>query len=68
MAIPVVRIPQRPLRIPRKKPVAGENPDDDSSETEEHKVGVTLAIVPARPFRTRDFGSFSYDRSSKRAS
>lgn len=61
MAIPVVRIPQRPLRIPRKKPVAGENPDDDSSDTEEHKVGVTLAYSASETLRTRDFGSFSYD-------
>jgi uncharacterized protein with von Willebrand factor type A (vWA) domain len=61
MAIPVVRIPQRPLRIPRKKPVAGETPEDDSSETEEHKVGVTLAYSASETLRTRDFGSFSYD-------
>jgi len=61
MAIPVVRIPQRPLRIPRKKPLAGENPADDSSETEEHKVGVTLAYSASETLRTRDFGSFSYD-------
>ncbi len=61
MAIPIVRIPQRPLRIPRKKPVAGENPGDDSSDTEEHKVGVTLAYTASETLRTRDFGSFSYD-------
>lgn len=61
MAIPVIRIPQRPLRIPRKKPVAGENPGDDSSDTEEHKVGVTLAYTASETLRTRDFGSFSYD-------
>ena len=61
MAIPIIRIPQRPLRIPRKKPVAGENPGDDSSDTEEHKVGVTLAYSASETLRTRDFGSFSYD-------
>ncbi len=61
MAIPIIRIPQRPLRIPRKKPVAGENPGDDSSNTEEHKVGVTLAYTASETLRTRDFGSFSYD-------
>ena len=61
MAIPIVRIPQRPLRIPRKKPVAGENPGDDSSDTEEHKVGVTLAYTASETLRTSDFGSFSYD-------
>jgi len=61
MAIPIIRIPQRPLRIPRKKPVAGENPGDDSSDTEEHKVGVTLAYTASETLRTRDFGSFSYD-------
>ena len=61
MAIPIVRIPQRPLRIPRKKPVAGENPGDDSNDTEEHKVGVTLAYTASETLRTRDFGSFSYD-------
>ncbi len=61
MAIPVIRIPQRPLRIPRKKPVAGENPGDDSNDTEEHKVGVTLAYTASETLRTRDFGSFSYD-------
>ncbi len=61
MAIPIIRIPQRPLRIPRKKPVAGENPGDDSNDTEEHKVGVTLAYTASETLRTRDFGSFSYD-------
>jgi uncharacterized protein with von Willebrand factor type A (vWA) domain len=61
MAIPIIRIPQRPLRIPRKKPVDGENPGDDSSDTEEHKVGVTLAYTASETLRTRDFGSFSYD-------
>jgi uncharacterized protein with von Willebrand factor type A (vWA) domain len=61
MAIPIIRIPQRPLRIPRKKSVAGENSGDDSSDTEEHKVGVTLAYTASETLRTRDFGSFSYD-------
>lgn len=62
MAIPVVRIPQRPLRIPRQKPAA--SPDagnEDEQENQEEKVGVTLAYSASETLRTRDFGSFSYD-------
>jgi uncharacterized protein with von Willebrand factor type A (vWA) domain len=63
LAIPVVRVPQRPLRIPRRKPKPQQEGADQPEEeqTEEQKVGLTLAYSSSETLRTRDFGSFSYE-------
>jgi uncharacterized protein with von Willebrand factor type A (vWA) domain len=62
LAIPIVKVPQRPLRIPRRKPAPTESSNqDDNEDIEEHKVGVTLAYSASETLRTRDFGSFSYE-------
>ncbi len=62
LAIPIIKVPQRPLRIPRRKPAPTESPNqDDNEDVEEHKVGVTLAYSASETLRTRDFGSFSYE-------
>lgn len=61
LAIPVVRVPQRPLRVPRRKPAAPPEDPSDGEESEEQKVGVTLAYSASETLRARDFGSFSYE-------
>jgi uncharacterized protein with von Willebrand factor type A (vWA) domain len=62
LAIPIIKVPQRPLRIPRRKPAPTESSNqDDNEDVEEHKVGVTLAYSASETLRTRDFGSFSYE-------
>jgi uncharacterized protein with von Willebrand factor type A (vWA) domain len=62
LAIPIIKVPQRPLRIPRRKPAPTESDNqDDNEDIEEHKVGVTLAYSASETLRTRDFGSFSYE-------
>ena len=61
-ALPVIRIPQRPLRLPRRKPGAGDdNEGDNPDDLEEQKVGATMVYSGSETLRTRDFGSYSHD-------
>lgn len=60
--LPVIRIPQRPLRLPRRKPGAGDdNEGDNPDDLEEQKVGATMVYSGSETLRTRDFGSYSHD-------
>ncbi len=59
LAIPVVKLPPRALRIPRRAP-----PADGAAEqppTEEEQVGLTLTFAQQETLRTKDFGAFSYE-------
>jgi hypothetical protein len=49
------------LRVPRRKPAAPPEDPSDGEESEEQKVGVTLAYSASETLRARDFGSFSYE-------
>lgn len=60
MAIPVVKVPPKPLRLPRRPRQQGAG-QQDSEEEREEKVGFTLTFTAAETLRTKDFGSFSYE-------
>jgi uncharacterized protein len=62
LAIPVVRTPPRPLRLPRRRPdEQGDNPDQQPREQQEERVGMTLQFTAAENLRTKDFGAFTYE-------
>lgn len=62
LAIPVVKVPSRPLRLPRSRPDAPEEPPaDDEREQQEEKIGLTLQFSTAERLHTKDFGTFSYE-------
>lgn len=61
-SLPTIRVPQRPLRLPRRKPGAGDDENSDSTdEQEEEKVGATMVYSGSETLRARDFGSFSHE-------
>jgi uncharacterized protein with von Willebrand factor type A (vWA) domain len=59
MALPVMKMPPRNLRLPSRKRSADEGNAD--GEQEEERVGITLAYSAGETLRSKDFGSFSYD-------
>ena len=60
--LPVIRVPQRPLRLPRRKTGAGDDNEGDTPDNlEEQKVGATMVYSGSETLRTRDFGSYSHD-------
>lgn len=62
MAIPVVKVPGKPLRLPRRKRDAAEGQDErERQEEREEEIGVTLVYNPSETLRHKDFGSFSWE-------
>lgn len=63
LAIPVVKMPPKPLRLPRRPRSQGDghNEPDRHEEQQEEKVGFTLTFTAAETLRTKDFGNFSYE-------
>lgn len=61
MAIPVVKAPPKPLRLPRRPRNQGDGQNQDPEEEREEKVGFTLTFTAAETLRAKDFGSFSYE-------
>jgi uncharacterized protein with von Willebrand factor type A (vWA) domain len=58
MALPVVKMPPRNLRLPQQK-----RGDDGESEgeQEEEKINLTMAYSAGETIRTKDFGAFSWE-------
>lgn len=63
LAIPVVKTPPKPLRLPRRPQRQGDgrNDSDRHEEQQEEKVGFTLTFTASETLRTKDFGSFTYE-------
>ncbi|NTW02762.1 MAG: VWA domain-containing protein [Oscillochloris sp.] len=59
MAIPQLRIPRRQLRLPRRKPDAGDEQADQQQEREELEIQLTYSRSEA--LRHKDFGQFSWE-------
>jgi uncharacterized protein with von Willebrand factor type A (vWA) domain len=58
MALPVMRVPGRPMRLPRATREPGEG---EEREEREERVGVTLAYAQGETLRSKDFGTFSWE-------
>ena len=58
MALPVMKVPGRPMRLPRAPREPGEG-DEGRERTEQ--VGVTLAYTQGETLRNKDFGTFTWE-------
>ncbi|MEN9935060.1 MAG: hypothetical protein RLZZ387_1639 [Chloroflexota bacterium] len=62
LAIPVMKVPAKPLRLPRRKQDQGASQGQEPErEEEEERVGLTLQFSQVERLRTKDFGAFSYE-------
>ncbi|MFO7168965.1 MAG: VWA domain-containing protein [Chloroflexota bacterium] len=61
MAIPVLRTPAKPLRLPRRRDDQGASAAREESEEEEERVGMALQFSAAEQLREKDFGSFTHE-------
>jgi uncharacterized protein with von Willebrand factor type A (vWA) domain len=59
MALPVIKMPPRNLRLP--KPNQDEDDGGGDGEEEEEKIGLTMAYSPGDSLHTKDFGAFSWE-------
>jgi uncharacterized protein with von Willebrand factor type A (vWA) domain len=57
MALPVMRVPGRPMRLPRNR---REGDEGEEREEREERVGLTLAYARGETLRSKDFGTFSW--------
>jgi hypothetical protein len=60
LAIPLVKAPGKPLRLPRKQRDPGDGSGEEP-EQEEQKIGITLAYTSYEMLRNKDFGTFSWE-------
>ena len=60
LAIPVMKTPAKPLRLPRQKRDQGAD-EGQGREEQEEQVGLTLQFSAAEQLRAKDFGAFSYE-------
>lgn len=59
MALPLLKLPPRNLRLPRSK---RENQDGDGEgEEREEQIGLTLVYTSGETLRSKDFGAFTHD-------
>jgi uncharacterized protein with von Willebrand factor type A (vWA) domain len=58
MALPMLKLPPRNLRLPRQK--QGQDGDGDGEEQEE-RIGITLAYTAGETLRSKDFGAFTWE-------
>jgi uncharacterized protein with von Willebrand factor type A (vWA) domain len=63
LAIPVMKVPTKPPRLPRQRPEGDEDEGQGQGEREEQeeRVGLTLQFSALESLRTKDFGSFSFE-------
>jgi uncharacterized protein len=61
LAIPVMKVPAKPLRLPRQRRDPGASEGQDDREEQEERVGLTLQFSTSEQLRQKDFGSFSYE-------
>lgn len=61
LALPVMKLPARPLRLPRSKPDAEQDEGGGEREEREERIGMTLQFSTAEHLRTKDFGAFSFE-------
>jgi uncharacterized protein with von Willebrand factor type A (vWA) domain len=61
MAIPVVNVPGRQLRLPRRPRDQPPPPPDEPREEQREELGLTLVYNANEQLRHKDFGNFSYE-------
>jgi uncharacterized protein with von Willebrand factor type A (vWA) domain len=63
LALPQVKVPGRPLRLPRQRrnDQSGAGDDPQKNEQEEEKIGLTRAYTASEVLRQKDFGTFSWE-------
>jgi uncharacterized protein with von Willebrand factor type A (vWA) domain len=62
LAVPVMKLPARPLRLPRTRRDQGADEGRErEQEEQEEQVGLTLQFSAVEQLRAKDFGAFSYE-------
>jgi uncharacterized protein with von Willebrand factor type A (vWA) domain len=61
MAIPMIKVPGRPLRLPRRPRAGGDDRAPEPREEQEEQVGLTLVYNRAEMLRHKDFGAFTWE-------
>ena len=61
LAMPVVRTPTKPLRLPRQRQQANADDLREREEEQEERIGLTLQFSTQERLREKDFGNFTYE-------
>jgi uncharacterized protein with von Willebrand factor type A (vWA) domain len=61
MAIPMVKPPAKPLRLPRRKRGQDDEGREDDTSEQEERVEIRLSYSAGEALRKKDFGSFSWE-------
>jgi uncharacterized protein with von Willebrand factor type A (vWA) domain len=60
LAIPMIKVPARPLRLPRR-PRDDNAPNDPSQTEEEETIEFLISYSASEALRTKDFGTFTWE-------
>lgn len=60
MALPMVKVPGRPLRLPRRRRDAP-GASQGANEREEQRVEIRISYSPSETLRAKDFGTFTWE-------
>jgi uncharacterized protein with von Willebrand factor type A (vWA) domain len=61
LAMPVMKAPSRPLRLPRRKKGEDDAQGGGEKQEEEEKIEILLSYSAGETLRTKDFGSFTWE-------
>ncbi len=60
MALPVMKMPAKPLRL-RRPPGGDAPPADENAREEQEQIEILLSYSPGEALRSKDFGTFSWE-------
>jgi uncharacterized protein with von Willebrand factor type A (vWA) domain len=61
LAMPVMKTPAKPLRLPRRPRGNAEQPPGADGREEEEQIELLLSYSPGEALRTKDFGAFTWE-------